>query len=425
MQTYSILHDKSKLKTWLCYLECQHNKNVIKNLEHVKCIAKKLKLMHPAKTVFTIAGTNGKGTTCRILEMILLNSNIRVGVYSSPHLFCYTERVRIQGKQLKQSEFSRSFSMIKKNRGNSLLTYFEFSTLSALYLFKQAKLDAIILEVGLGGRLDATNIIHPSVAVITNIALDHTNILGKNIESIGREKAGIFRSKKPAIIGEKKILKSIQQAADKINAPLYYYGKSWNYIKKENSWTWENNKTLLIDLPIPYSTLDNASTALAALSYSSLNISKKAICSGLQTAYLPGRFQLIQKEPRLILDVGHNPHAAKYLASRLSELPRNNSKVRAVVSMLPNKDIVGFLECLSHQVDKFYYTVLKEKKNIKNKLLTQLLSQHYYFDNVEIAWKQAMKDSNKEDIVIVCGSFHAVLKIMMLNKDNIQFLINK
>lgn len=411
-QNHPIPQATSLLSEWIYYLEHLHSQEIALGLKRVQYVASQLNLLTPAETIFTIAGTNGKGTTCRTLEAILLADGLRVGVYSSPHLVCYTERVRIQGEEVKEAEFIQSFAAIENGRSQTSLTYFEFSTLSALYLFKQAQLDVVILEVGLGGRLDATNIVEPSVAVITNIDLDHTDLLGNNRESIGSEKAGIFRSGKPAIIGETDIPASIQHIAAALRAPLYCNETSWSYSEQGECWQWRNGKIILPGLPIPNVPLVNAATALAALSYSPLDIGQRAIHRGLRQAVLPGRLQLMCREPRLILDVAHNPHAASYLAGHLSRLPRNGGKVRAVVAMLANKDIAGMLSCLHAQVDEWYCASLDVPRGAHAELLAKCLVQPRKFIDVETAWRKAMQDANKKDIVIVCGSFYTVAKVM-------------
>ncbi|AHG18782.1 bifunctional folylpolyglutamate synthase/ dihydrofolate synthase [Chania multitudinisentens RB-25] len=412
MQNHPIPQAMSPLNSWLGYLERLHSQAIELGLERVQSVAANLDLLTPAPTVFTVAGTNGKGTTCRTLEAILLASGLRVGVYSSPHLVRYTERVRIQGEELSEAEHCRSFAAIEAGRGATSLTYFEFGTLSALQLFKQAKLDVVILEVGLGGRLDATNIVNPDVAVVTSIALDHTDWLGNDRESIGREKAGIFRSGKPAIVGEPDMPCSIQQVAENLGAPLYRRGDAWSFSEQGERWQWAGDGARLTNLPMPNIPLPNAATALAALHYSALEIDEKAIFAGLQQAALPGRFQIVQQDPLLILDVAHNPHAAGYLAGRLAKLPRNGGKVRAVVAMLSDKDIAGTLACLSEQVDVWYCAPLEGARGGGVELLTAHLTQPQQFANVETAWRQAMQDADSQDIVIVCGSFHTVAQVM-------------
>lgn len=412
MQNHQIPQATSPLSSWLYYLERLHSQAIELGLERVQRVAAHLDLLTPAPTVFTVAGTNGKGTTCRTLEAILLAAGLRVGVYSSPHLVRYTERVRIQGEELSEAEHSRSFAAIEAGRGETSLTYFEFGTLSALQLFKQARLDVVILEVGLGGRLDATNIVDPSVAVITSIALDHTDWLGNDRESIGREKAGIFRSGKPAAVGEPDMPDSIRQVAETLGAPLYRRGEAWSFSEQGDRWQWQGGDTLLTDLPTPNVPLANAATALAALNCSPLEIDERAIFTGLQQATLPGRFQIVRREPTLILDVAHNPHAAGYLAGRLAKLPRDGGKVRAVVGMLSDKDIAGTLACLSEQVDEWYCAPLDGPRGASVEQLAQHLTEPRRFNDVETAWRQAMQDADKQDIVIVCGSFHTVAQVM-------------
>lgn len=229
MDNNQIPQATSPLAAWLYYLERLHSQPIELGLERVKQVAERLDLLKPAPKVFTVAGTNGKGTTCCTLESILLAAGLRVGVYSSPHLLRYTERVRIQGQELPEAEHSHSFAKIEAGRKDISLTYFEFGTLSALQLFKQAKLDVVILEVGLGGRLDATNIVDSDVAAITSIAIDHTDWLGFDRESIGREKAGVFRAGKPAVVGEPDMPQSIADVAAKLGAHLYQRDIAWQF----------------------------------------------------------------------------------------------------------------------------------------------------------------------------------------------------
>ncbi|MBF7996341.1 bifunctional tetrahydrofolate synthase/dihydrofolate synthase [Rahnella laticis] len=417
MQNQLIPQATSPLATWLYYLENLHSQAIELGLDRVKAVATKLDLLTPAPRVFTVAGTNGKGTTCATLEAILMAAGYRVGVYSSPHLVRYTERVRIQGEELPESAHCASFALLEAGRGDISLTYFEYGTLSALQLFKQAKLDIVILEVGLGGRLDATNIVDADVSVVTSIALDHTDWLGSDRESIGREKAGIFRSDTPAIVGEPDMPQSIADVAKEKHADLYRRGKSWNFAANAGNWRWAalqdgEEVTILDELPLPNVPLPNAATALAALHYSTLDIPEEALRNGLQRAALPGRFQTVSESPRLILDVAHNPHAAAYLAGRLAEQPRQGGKVRAVVGMLKDKDIAGTLACLSPQVDEWYCAPLEGPRGASVEELASHLPQARRFDDVESAWRQAMQEAAPQDIVIVCGSFHTVAHVM-------------
>ncbi|MFA3761784.1 bifunctional tetrahydrofolate synthase/dihydrofolate synthase [Yersinia sp. 2466 StPb PI] len=417
MKNHQIPQATSPLAAWLYYLERLHSQPIELGLERVKQVAERLDLLNPAPKVFTVAGTNGKGTTCCTLESILLAAGLRVGVYSSPHLLRYTERVRIQGQELSEAEHSHSFAQIEAGRAGISLTYFEFGTLSALQLFKQAKLDVVILEVGLGGRLDATNIVDSDVAAITSIAIDHTDWLGFDRESIGREKAGVFRAGKPAVVGEPDMPQSIADVAAQLGAQLYRRDDAWRFSQQqpgeqqENAWDWQCGNHHWTNLPLPNVPLANAATALAVLHYSGLPLSDKVIRQGLLAASLPGRFQVVSEQPLLILDVAHNPHAARYLTDRLARLPKHG-KVRAVVGMLSDKDIGGTLACLSEQVDEWYCAPLEGPRGATAEQLAGHLELSRQFSDVETAWRQAMLDAKPQDVVIVCGSFHTVAHVM-------------
>ncbi|CQI93663.1 bifunctional folylpolyglutamate synthase/ dihydrofolate synthase [Yersinia rohdei] len=411
MNNHLIPQATSPLAAWLYYLERLHSQPIELGLERIKQVAERLDLLKPAPKVFTIAGTNGKGTTCCTLESILLAAGLRVGVYSSPHLLRYTERVRIQGQELPDAAHSHSFAQIEAGRGDISLTYFEFGTLSALQLFKQANLDVVILEVGLGGRLDATNIVDSDVAAITSIAIDHTDWLGFDRESIGREKAGVFRAGKPAVVGEPDMPKTIAEVATTLGAQLYQRNVAWQFSQHEHSWNWQCGEHQWCNLPLPNVPLANAATALAVLHYSGLPLSEEAIHQGLQTASLPGRFQVVSEQPLLILDVAHNPHAARYLTDKLAQLPKQG-KVRAVVGMLSDKDIGGTLTCLSEQVDEWYCAPLEGPRGASAEQLAEHLASSRQFSDVTTAWRQAMQDAAPQDVVIVCGSFHTVAHVM-------------
>ncbi|WP_304163580.1 bifunctional tetrahydrofolate synthase/dihydrofolate synthase [Lonsdalea britannica] len=401
----------SPLATWLYYLEHLHAQAIDLGLDRIKQVADSLQLRQPANTVFTVAGTNGKGTTCRTLESILLAAGLRVGVYSSPHLLRYTERVRIQGKELPEAMHSEAFAVVEAGRDNVSLTYFEYGTLAALQLFKQAQLDVVILEVGLGGRLDATNIVDSDVAVVTSIAIDHTDWLGHDRESIGREKAGIFRHGKLAVVGEPDMPLSIADVANEKGAQLLRRDVDWRYGMEEGGWFWENAQGRLSRLPLPNVPLPNAATALAALNASPLNVDENALRSGLRDATLPGRFQIAGDKPLLILDVAHNPHAAAYLSARLAALPPHGA-VRAVVGMLSDKDIASTLEQLKPQVDTWYCAPLEGPRGASADLLAQHLEGSRSYPDVVSAWRDAMQDADENDVVVVCGSFHTVAHVM-------------
>ncbi|MDT9587685.1 MAG: bifunctional tetrahydrofolate synthase/dihydrofolate synthase [Candidatus Arsenophonus melophagi] len=414
----------SSLRSWLTYLTNQHNKTIDMGLERISIVARQLDLLNPAPKVITVAGTNGKGTTCHILESILIEAGLKVGVYSSPHLLDYTERVRIKGNTLSEKEFCRVFSDIESKRGTTTLTYFEYSTLAALKLFKEANLDVVILEVGLGGRLDATNIVDTTVAAITNVALDHLDWLGSDREQIGYEKAGIFRSGRYAVVGEPEIPNSINKVAQVVGAKLFRSGIDWQFSQHHNQWCWKSIWRDFKKLPLPHFSLENAATALAIIdclikddNTISQAISLQAIHHGLIRAKLPGRFQIICQKPHVILDVAHNPHAAAYLAEKLSYLPRKkNTKVYAIIAMLADKDIKSTLSYLAPQVDRWYFASLNAIRGADVAQLAQYVDSSYQFNTVKDAWFQAIDTANEEDIVAVCGSFYTVSEVIQLQK---------
>lgn len=411
MEKTQIPQATSPLATWLCYLENLHAKTIELGLERVKKVAATLDVLTPAPTVFTVAGTNGKGTTCRTLEMVLMAAGYSVGVYSSPHLVRYTERVRVQNHELDEAYHTAAFAQIEAARGETSLTYFEYSTLSALLLFKQLAVDVVILEVGLGGRLDATNIVDADVAVVTSIALDHTDWLGPDRESIGREKAGVFRGGKPAVVGEPDMPLTIAEVAAEKGAQLLRRDVDWSYNVGETSWSFKDAQGELNGLPLPLVPQPNAATALAALRASQLKVSNDAIIQGIKDATLPGRFQIVSREPLVILDVAHNPHAAAYLAGRLAEQPKRG-RVLAVIGMLHDKDIAGTLANLSPQVDSWYCAPLEGPRGASAEQLIEHLGQGEVYDTVAQAWYAAMKAATVNDTVLVCGSFHTVAHVM-------------
>ncbi|WP_416380157.1 MULTISPECIES: bifunctional tetrahydrofolate synthase/dihydrofolate synthase [unclassified Gilliamella] len=409
----------SDLKTWLCYLEQLHPTTIDMELERVKIIAQRLNILQPAPYVITVAGTNGKGTTCRTLEMILLASKRKVGVYSSPHLLRFTERVRINNQESTAQETVNAFVEIEKVRGDISLTYFEYATLAALYQFKKAKLDVVVLEVGLGGRLDATNIVDADIAVITTIDIDHVDYLGNTRESIGREKAGIFKSKSIAVVGEQNVPVTIPLVAESVNCPIYTVNSDWSYQQiNDNQWSFESPLANYHHLPIANVPLANAATAIAALSYSSLNITQDDIVKGLKQASLVGRFQTLQYSPLVIIDVAHNPHAATYLIKQLAQLKAKQSKtgkIRFVIGMLKDKDIKSTLSIL--QGDVWYCATLYGERGCKAEVLKQYLLDKeettvLTFDHVADAYQKAMQDAKDSDIIVVCGSFHTVAEVL-------------
>ncbi|URJ28278.1 bifunctional tetrahydrofolate synthase/dihydrofolate synthase [Candidatus Blochmannia vicinus (nom. nud.)] len=415
----SVPTEQSSLTEWLYYIERLSCVSIDLSLDRIRKIAIDLDLIHPAEYVILVGGTNGKGTTCSVLEAILLNNNNTVGLYTSPHLLSYNERIRICGKELPDCAHITAMSVIEDARNKIALTYFEFVTLSALYMFKQEKLDLIILEVGLGGRLDATNIVDPDISVITNIAIDHTEFLGTSRDMIAKEKSGIFRFNKPVVIGDSCLPTTISKMAKYYGAILFTRGRDWGFHVYENKWMWWRHSSrngFLYDLPLPLIPLENAATALSVLCWLPFLVVKTAICHGLRAANLPGRFQIITNSPLVILDVGHNPHAANYLAKRLAAiLLERTGSVRIVIGMLKTKDIHGTICCLNHLINVWYCSNLDTPFSASSEELSAFLVNSdnvHQFSNILEAWNQAMSDATFDDCVIAFGSFHAVSPIM-------------
>ncbi|WP_318439250.1 bifunctional tetrahydrofolate synthase/dihydrofolate synthase [Photobacterium leiognathi] len=404
----------ASLSIWLKYLEQLHTSAIDLGLDRVKAVGQKADLLKPAPCVITVAGTNGKGSTCAMLEAILIEAGYKVGVYSSPHLVRYNERVRINNQELDDSEHTQAFASVEAARGDISLSLFEFGTLSALTLFKTHQVDVVVLEVGLGGRLDATNIVDHDVSVITSLAIDHVDWLGDNIDVIGYEKAGIFRSGKPAICGQPHPPATVPAHADDIGAELYQVGYQFEYQVEDNHWNWQCGAFDLTQLPLPNLPLPNAATALMALGAAELDISEENIINGLKKAQLPGRMQRVSEQPLIIMDVAHNPHSAEYFANQLSKIKQKEgkNKIHAVVAMLHDKDIASTIAAMRDTVDDWYPASLTgPRAATAEEILQHLPANCVGFDKPESAFDQALTQVGEDDMVIVFGSFYTVGQI--------------
>ncbi|MDG6290662.1 bifunctional tetrahydrofolate synthase/dihydrofolate synthase [Glaesserella parasuis] len=416
------------LETWLSYLEKSHFKPIDMGLERIRKVAEELDLLKPAPYVITVAGTNGKGSTCKLLEIALLKAGLKVGVYSSPHLIHYNERVRIQGQAVGNADLIATFDYIEQHKSASL-TYFEFGTLAALDLFRKAKVDVAILEVGLGGRLDATNIVDPDFAVITSIDIDHVEFLGDNREAIGREKAGIFRPNIPVVIGESDCPQSILDHAKELQCHVFRRDIDWKFSVESDRLQWQS-KTKSLTVPLPKIPQPNCATALAVLTQLPFELSDEILVQAVEEAKMTARFQLLgeqdfatfsQNRPlaQVIIDVGHNPHAARYLADRLAEWIQPNRKIYAVFSALVDKDLSGIVEPLEELIDEWHCAGLQGYRGqsgaeVKNKLLTALPNaKAVAYENVIEASQVLFETASEQDIILVFGSFHTVADFVM------------
>ncbi len=417
------------LSDWLNRLETLHPVTIDLGLTRVQRVAELMGLLQLDCPVITVGGTNGKGSTIAFLESIYRHAGYRVGTYTSPHLLRYNERIRIVGVDCTDEAIIQAFEQIEIARGDISLTYFEYGTLAALYLLKQAQLDLILLEVGLGGRLDAVNIINPDIAIITSIDLDHTDWLGNTREAIGFEKAGIFRANVPAICGDFNTPETIFDHAAKLGAPLYCQGKNFTFHQGSDSWSWESQSFRGEGLPLPFLAIQNASTALMAVTclQSQLPVNIQSIKDGIAEARVLGRFQCIQAQPEVILDVAHNPAAANLLARRLQSQPISG-KTYAVFSALQDKDSAGIVAHFKEIVAGWYVAPLDTPRGATlqqlndalehdvPRLVRGILEAPYISPQASIlaAYRQAILQCSPNDRIIVFGSFFTVAAVLNL-----------
>ncbi len=407
------------LEAWLSYLEQLHPLTIDMGLERVRTVAERMQLLQPQAQVITVAGTNGKGSTVRYLETILALAGYSTGAYISPHLQHYNERVRINRQVLTDAEHVTAFVAVEQARGDISLSYFEFGTLAALWLFQRQPLDVLVLEVGLGGRLDAVNSIDPDVAVVTSIGIDHVGFLGHDRTSIAREKAGIFRPQRPAICGEPDMPAEVVAGALQRGVKLLQVGHDFHYSAQAQSWRWWSDTEQFIDLPLPQLPLPNAATAIAALQALALPIPASALRAGLLQARESGRLQVIDGPPQQLIDVAHNPHAAAFLAAHVQRhYPQR--PVHAVIGMLQDKDIAGTLAALAAAVTHWYFADLAGPRGASAQQLATALADAELdgaasvqcFASVAAAHSaacaQALQQSNPAALVLVCGSFYTV-----------------
>ncbi len=354
------------LPEWLAYCERLHPKNIDMGLDRVRLVAQRMALRFDCP-VFTVAGTNGKGSTCTMLGSILGQAGYKVGVYTSPHLVHFEERLRLQGEMVDTQLLCDAFARVEAARTAGpdpvSLTYFEFSTLAILDVMAHSQLDAVVLEVGLGGRLDAVNIIDPDCAVITSVDLDHMEFLGPDRESIGFEKAGIMRKDRPVIVSDPAPPQSVLDHAARVGADLWRFGVDFNYSGDKQQWAWRGRERRYAGLAYPAlrgaNQLVNASGALAALASLGhrLPITAQVVRNGLAMVELPGRFQIVPGQPALVLDVAHNPHSVAALAANLDAMGFF-PVTHAVFGAMADKDLPTMLQRVNPLIDRWYFTDL-------------------------------------------------------------------
>lgn len=423
------------LAEWLSYIERLHTKPIMLGLDRVKRVIDRANLA-PTFPIITVAGTNGKGSSCAMLEKIYSSAGYRVGCYTSPHLLRYNERVRINGHEVGDADLCSAFAAIDTARvgvdGHPVaLTYFEIGTLAAMWHFMQSGIDIAILEIGLGGRLDAVNAFEPSCAIVTSVDLDHQDFLGDTREKIGFEKSGVYRQSIPAICGEKNPPASLLAYAKQIQADMKCVHQDFDYQLTVEGWQYLSAGKVVYALPIPalqgaYQ-INNAACAIAAVEslQSSLPVAIESMVDALRQVTLAGRFQTVSQSPWVVLDVAHNPHAARALSDNLKlSKTQRSGKTFAVFAMLADKDIRGVVDAVKADIDLWYVASIDD---VRGALATDVAaiiveakpdSIVKIFDHADAAYLQACIDieacidCDENDKIIVFGSFFTVSSVM-------------
>ncbi len=418
------------LDDWLKHLETAHPVGIDMGLERVTRVKEALQLNFQA-VIFTVGGTNGKGSTCALLESVLLAASYKVGCHTSPHLLSFNERARLNGENVNDALLLEHFKAVELVRASlpnpPTLTYFEFTTLAIMHLFASTDLDAVILEVGLGGRLDAVNMIDTDCAIVTSIDLDHMKYLGNTREKIAFEKAGIFRSDKPAICADPVPPQSLIDHATSIGADLWLMGKDYNFQGDKQQWGWAGRGKRFSGLGYPAlrgaNQLLNASAVIAALIAvrDRLPVGAQEIRNGMAWVELPGRFQVLPGQPTIILDVAHNPHASAALAQNLENMAYHPYTI-AVFGAMADKDIDGVLKPMMDKIDFWYFCDLPTPRAASaESLATRLRSLGFkegadsgveVFSSPALAYESALKKAGEGDRISVFGSFYTVAGVL-------------
>lgn len=411
----------NSLDEWLRWQESLHPSAIDLGLERPGRVLTAMAIGKPADVVITVAGTNGKGSSVALLEAILLAAGYRVGCYTSPHLQRYNERIRIQGEEMSDEALCQSFERIDQARTDTSLTYFEFGTLAAFDLFSRAGLDVAILEVGLGGRLDAVNLLDADVALVTAIDIDHAAWLGNDREVIAREKAGIFRSDHPAVCSDPLPPDSIADYAKELGTPLYLLGRDYRYRDSSDEWSWYGIMQQREALPLPALRgrfqLQNAAGVLMVLELlqERVPVAPQHLRQGLLSVSLAGRFQVLPGDIPVILDVAHNPQSAASLAENLGRMPLTG-RTLAVIAMLEDKDLASVVSKVAPLVDAWYVAGLDVYRGCDATTLATVVAdvaeaRPQVFSRVAEAYAHARADALSGDRIVIFGSFHTVAEV--------------
>ncbi len=407
------------LQGWLRWQEGLHPLTIDLGLERVDQVFAALNPERIKPITITVAGTNGKGSCVAYLETIYTRQGYHVGAYTSPHILTYNERIKINGQPVTDSLICEAFERIEAVRGDISLSYFEFGTLAALDIFWRAGVDIQVLEVGLGGRLDAVNIVDPDIALISSIGIDHVYWLGDTREAIGKEKAGIFRANTPAIVGDPQPPDSLLDTATDKNAVLFCIGNDFSYTKHTVGWDWYFGEQVITQLPEPALKGEhqyrNASAAILAVTLLAdrLPVEQATIRLGLEQVKLFGRFQLLGGDIPVLLDVGHNPEAAKTLADYLTDTFPDN-QIHAIFSMMKDKDIASVLSIMKPIVTDWFFAPLTNPRAATEALMQSIFAQqsitsvHFGYADFAEAFNAAKNQAQASDLLLVFGSFFLV-----------------
>ncbi|AEJ04960.1 bifunctional tetrahydrofolate synthase/dihydrofolate synthase [Stutzerimonas stutzeri] len=409
------------LANWLAYLEQLHPTAIDMGLDRVRAVAARMAMTRPAPLVVTVTGTNGKGSTCAFIASLLNAQGLKIGSYSSPHLLRYNERVLLSGREASDAELCEAFAVVEAARGEISLTYFEMGTLAAFWLFERAGLDAVVLEVGLGGRLDAVNIVDADLAVITNIGLDHADWLGNSRESVAYEKAGILREGKPALCGDLDPPQPLLDHANSLSAPLLLRGRDFDLAMGARDWHWRGVDAAgapleLHGLPMLTLPMENAALALQAYAMLGLPWDPARLARALLQTRVVGRLDSRQvlwngRRIALLLDVGHNPHAAAFLAQRLEQRPVVGTR-RAVFGLLADKDLTGVLDALAPSISDWAVAPLPTPRTQSATQLAAALLERgasvSEYATIEQALDAQCARAESVDEILVFGSFYCV-----------------
>jgi dihydrofolate synthase/folylpolyglutamate synthase len=421
------------LPAWLALLESRHAETVINmGLDRVLAVKQRLQLSFGCPVIM-VAGTNGKGSTCSMLESILLRAGYKVGLYIKPHFLDFNERARLNGELASDATLVAAFHAVEAARGDTTLTYFEFTTLAIMQLLSAAGMDVVILEVGLGGRLDAVNIVDADVAIVTSVDIDHTDYLGDTREKIGFEKAGIFRAGKTAICSDPVPPQSLIDHAAAIGADLWLMGRDFNYSGDKQQWSYGGRSQRRNSLAYPSlrgaNQILNACAALAALEALKLElpVGAQEVRTGLVTVELPGRFQVLPGRPTIILDVAHNPHAAAALNQNLGNMGFHRYTY-AVFGSMHDKDIDGVIAAMSEHIDHWCLATLPSPRSASASELAakvQMVQPErdertiQVFDDPAAAYANAVSRAGEDDRIVVFGSFLTVAGVMAARKSSL------